>query len=417
MKFPKIDPGILSTFRFFAVGRVVILLASWATLRYARDTGPMRFPQIALVEAGVVLVLLFVPGIKKLLGERFLSAALWAAGIGPVLSYAVAVRLRLLLGSERLVISDIWQLILVGLVPLILMSWQFGLRQVIVFTLAVSVIDAMAAVVVARGNAGIILGMLGINFIRLLLFLLVGYVIVCLVTVQREQQRALEAANLSLAQANQRIARLLLTSEQLATSRERNRLAREMHDTLAHTLSALAIQLEAAHSLWEKDQDQVRFLLQQSLETTRLGLNEARLAIRALRAEPLEALGLVLAIRQEAESVSARTGMKLTFHGTDSSVELPSETGQVIYRVACEALANAAQHSGANNLDVSLECKDSLLHLEIRDDGKGFDVTKPPDEDHFGLLGMRERAAIVGAKLDIVSVPGQGTRIILEVKR
>jgi signal transduction histidine kinase len=168
--------------------------------------------------------------------------------------------------------------------------------------------------------------------------------------------------------------------------------------------------------LWENDPERAHQLLQQSLAATRSGLKEARLAIRSLRAEPLEALGLRLAIRQEAESAAARAGMQLDFAADDSLEEISPEVEQVVYRVAGEALSNAVRHSAGKNLLVKLVWKKPHLLLEVKDDGKGFDLSKLPEDGHFGLVGMRERSDLIGGHLEIFSAPGQGTRIILEVE-
>src|SRR4029078_5838718 len=109
-------------------------------------------------------------------------------------------------------------------------------------------------------------------------------------------------------EANAKLVDYASTNEQLAVTRERNRVARDMHDTLAHTLSAVSVQLEAADSVWDSQPQQAHELLQKSLASARAGLGETRRAVRALRASPLDDLGLGLALRDLAESTADRAG-------------------------------------------------------------------------------------------------------------
>ena len=143
---------------------------------------------------------------------------------------------------------------------------------------------------------------IGMTMGRLLLYLVVGFVITRMVSAQREQRQ-------KLADANERLVAYAATAEQLAVSHERNRLARELHDTLAHTLSSLSVQLEAVDSVWGVAPEQAHDLLAKARANARSGLTETRRALQALRASPLEDLGLVLAVRNLAEATAARNGL------------------------------------------------------------------------------------------------------------
>ncbi len=199
-------------------------------------------------------------------------------------------------------------------------------------------------------------------------------------------------------------------------SRERNRLARELHDTLAHTLSGLAIQLEAINSLWATNLEHARALLGEALAGTRSGLRESRRAIQALRATPLAALGLVNALRELSQSAADRAGVTLRLD-LPESIELSGrDAEQTIYRVAEEASANVVRHANASTLHVRLDTSDAPT-LTITDDGSGFDPTQVDGSSHFGLRGMRERAALAGGALAVQSTPGGGTTLRLIVPR
>jgi signal transduction histidine kinase len=246
----------------------------------------------------------------------------------------------------------------------------------------------------------------GALFIRTISFIVVGYMVVRLMTTQREQRRA-------LAEANTQLAHYAAALEQLATSRERNRLARELHDTLAHSLSGIAVQLEAVKTLWENSPEDARAMLEQSLATTRSGLTETRRALQALRASPLEDLGLALAVRSLAESVAARNGLALDLEAPERLENLSPDLEQGIYRVVQEALENITQHAHARNVKVQLSQTDGHFTLTISDDGKGFQMESVDMINQFGLQGMRERTEMLGGDLEVESQPGRGTTIRL----
>jgi signal transduction histidine kinase len=250
------------------------------------------------------------------------------------------------------------------------------------------------------------------------MMLLVGYVTVTLVSVQREQRAALAEAYEQQGAANERLKRYALMMEKLATSRERNRLARELHDTLAHSLSAVTVQLEAIRSLWQVQPETARRLLEQADETARTGLTEARRALQALRASPLEDLGLALAIRELAETAGLRTGAVL-------HLDIPDQVGpgltpaaeQGVYRIAQETLDNVVRHAGARSIYVRLDRQPDSLALTVEDDGQGLDAEAVdlPDDSRLGIRGMQERAELIGGQLTISSEAGKGTRVQLTV--
>jgi signal transduction histidine kinase len=248
-----------------------------------------------------------------------------------------------------------------------------------------------------------------ISLIQTVSFLVVGYFINVLVTRLQQQQTALE-------EANKRLVDYAGTLEELTLSRERNRLARELHDTLAHTLSALSVQLETAKAYWEVDPAAAQAMLDTSLNATRAGLQETRRALKALRATPLEDLGLLLALRELAEESAARANarLQLTLPGTLSPLSPAVE--QTLYRIAQEALANARHHANAQTLTVALTVEGDRLSLRVQDDGIGFTSSAPHTDGHFGLSGMRERARLVDGDLRIASQPDEGTTIVFTVE-
>jgi signal transduction histidine kinase len=241
---------------------------------------------------------------------------------------------------------------------------------------------------------------------RSMLAMFVAYILSSLIEEQRKQRY-------ELAEANRKLIRYAATLEQLAISQERNRLARELHDTLAHALSGLAVQLDAITTIWDPIPPRAKAMLERALSITRIGLDETRRALQALRATPLEDLGLGLAIHDLAERMAERSGLSLDLDVPELMRGVSPEVEQCYYRVAQEAMENVLQHADAKRLSVSLRQQDAVLTLEISDDGLGFERETGADEDQFGLRGMRERAELIGGTLDVESRAGQGTTIRL----
>jgi signal transduction histidine kinase len=215
-------------------------------------------------------------------------------------------------------------------------------------------------------------------------------------------------------EANERLAQHASTVEQLTLSRERNRLARELHDVLAHTLSGVAVELEGLRATMPRGSAQATALLNHSLQAIREGLTETRRSLQELRAKPLEDLGLALAIQTLAESYASRSDVQLELDVDWDPGDYPDEVQQTVYRIAQEALANIADHSRAGHALVSLKREGNLLRLVVQDDGCGFDPDTIEAELHYGLLGIQERAQMVEGKLSIESQVGKGTRVSFE---
>jgi signal transduction histidine kinase len=241
------------------------------------------------------------------------------------------------------------------------------------------------------------------------------------VSLQREQRVALARAYEQQAAANRRLQRYADTLEELAISRERNRLARELHDTLAHSLSAVTVQLEAVRSLWLLDPEAAQALLDKADETARSGLTEARRALQALRASPLQDLGLALALRELAQQATQRAGATLQVRAPERiAADLSPAVEQEVYRIAQEALENVARHADATSVLLTLEQSAGRLALTIEDNGRGIDagVIKAAEaggQNHVGIRGMVERANLIDAELEITTEAGQGTRVHLTI--
>ncbi|WP_121749871.1 sensor histidine kinase [Streptomyces sp. E2N166] len=196
-------------------------------------------------------------------------------------------------------------------------------------------------------------------------------------------------------------ARVLLAQEE-----ERRRIAQELHDEVGQSMTAILLVLGRAAD----DADQpLRDELYQAQEITRESLDEVRRLVRRLRPGVLDDLGLISALSSLTHDFATHTGLRVVRRFDADLPALDPETELVLYRVAQESLTNAARHADAQRLEVSLGPADGAVTLTIADDGRGIEAAC----EGAGIRGMRERALLVGAALDITSAPGAGTRIRL----
>jgi signal transduction histidine kinase len=242
--------------------------------------------------------------------------------------------------------------------------------------------------------------------VRDISFLIIGYIVTTLMKTQRQQRQQLE-------ESNRKLAAYATTREQLFISQERNRLARELHDTVAHTMSAVTVKLNAVQILWETDSERAEKMLEEVITSMNDGMAETRRALRDLRASPLEDMGMVLAIRHLAENAAQRGGFSLDLQTPHQDLRLSANIEQAVYRISQEALANSVEHANASTVSVFMECEAGCLKLSIADNGCGFDVNTASQNGHFGLLGMRERADMISGHLHISSIQGYGTTVEL----
>ena len=211
-------------------------------------------------------------------------------------------------------------------------------------------------------------------------------------------------------------ARLYQRAQQLAVMEERNRLARDLHDSVTQSLYGVTLFAEAAGRLLSAGNvDLATEHLQDLQKTAQDALREMRLLIFELRPPLLGENGLAMALQARLEAVEERAGLETTFRMEGQEQRLPPEIEEGLYRVAQEALNNALKHAQAQQIQVYLCQQLTRVTLEVSDDGIGFDVAAPPRRGGMGLRSMTERAAQLGAKLNICSQPGKGTCVSVEV--
>jgi signal transduction histidine kinase len=204
-------------------------------------------------------------------------------------------------------------------------------------------------------------------------------------------------------------ARLSEQAQEVAVLEERQRLARELHDSVSQALYGIALGARTARTLLDRDPGRVAEPLEYVLAQAEAGLTEMRALIFELRPQALESEGLVAALRKQVEAIQVR-------HGVAAQVSLSAEPNvpfavkEAMYRIAQEALHNTVKHARARSIELRLGGENGNITLEVRDDGKGFD-TRGPFPGHLGLRSMRERALRLGGSLTVVSAPGEGTCI------
>lgn len=199
---------------------------------------------------------------------------------------------------------------------------------------------------------------------------------------------------------------------------ERDRIAREFHDTLEQELAAITIQLDAVKTRLNGTQPAVHQLLDLARNMSRRSLSEARRSVWDLRSHLLESSDVATALNEMVSSLGAAAQKKITVQASGTTRKLPAVIEHNLLRATQEALANALKHSGANTIIVALTYEAASIQLRICDNGKGFDYRNigQPNGGHFGLLDMRERAEKIGAEFSLNSSPGIGTEIVFLIR-
>ncbi len=399
-----IEPGLLRLFRWYIAIRLVLLVFLQLVGQDRAEGDPLFVPEPGIIILGLLIIYLLVNRLHTRLGKRYLPIAIWVAAISPIVESNITITARLAEGaSANEAIADYWLLFFYLFVPLIIVAWQYRFRWVIFFSVGTLFLEAILTTPPLE-EMGADLTLLGTLMVgRATLFAFVGLVITKLVKALRSQREAL--------------AQGAITRERLAMSEERRRLARELHDTLAHTLSAVAVQLEGVTSIWDDDPTAARRMVERSLESTRSGLTEARRSITALRASPLEEHGLTKALEDLCQSVTESSTVDATFTADSEGGRLTRDVEHAVYTIAREALTNIVRHAEATRTAVRLDNGARRLVLSVQDDGIGIGPNEAIGADHHGVRGMYERADLIGANLVIRSDGHSGTTVELTMEK
>ncbi|MES2209337.1 MAG: sensor histidine kinase [Chloroflexota bacterium] len=237
-----------------------------------------------------------------------------------------------------------------------------------------------------------------------------------------EAYQAVEETNRELEKrVAERTARLgqLLQRTISAQEDERQRLARELHDETAQTLTALSIAVDRIRDSLPDAPPRIREQVQLAREMAARLLAETRRLMLGLRPMLLDDLGLLPAIRWLCESNLAELDVVATVEGDPGAERLPAHIEGALFRIVQEAISNIAHHARAQRVQVRLVRTADRVTVEIVDDGRGFETQAldrgPAQLEHMGLIGMRERVALLGGSLEIISSPGRGTRLLVDV--
>jgi two-component system, NarL family, sensor histidine kinase YdfH len=225
----------------------------------------------------------------------------------------------------------------------------------------------------------------------------------------REKAQALAS---ELEAANRQLTEYAAQVEDLTIANERQRMARELHDTLSQGLAGVILQLEAADAhLTNRRPEKAQTIISHAMEQARITLAEARRAIADLRQS--SQYDLESALRVEISRFTHATGIPVHFQ-TDPIPDLSNPVKETMVRALAEALTNITQHAQAQNVEICTALRDEILSLSVQDDGRGFDTVNIPS-GHYGILGIRERVRLVNGTLDIQSQIGKGTTLSIHV--
>ena len=360
-----------------------------------------------LFQSAFLFVYLSFPQIQYRLKQFYLPIGILAAVVFPSFVNLAFVLARMSAG-QAIDTMHVWALLPLLMIPLVPMAWQYDFKATLIlfggfgFGEMLVVLWARQAVDVA------VLEFMYATFIRVVTLLLVAFMIERLVNVQRAQRDQLRQVNLKLT-------RQALAMEKIATMEERNRIARELHDTLAHTLSGLAVQLEAIKTV-TPTQAESQEMIDRALENTRDGLNETRNVLKNLRAAPIQELGFEQAMYHLVDTMQPDGLPVIDLFISRSIPILSKELEHTIYRITQESINNALQHAKADSIKVSITMVSHTLCVVVKDNGIGFDTNQRTTQRGYGLFGIMERAEMMGGRLDVQSKDQQGTTITFEVE-
>jgi signal transduction histidine kinase len=214
----------------------------------------------------------------------------------------------------------------------------------------------------------------------------------------------------------QAVRRAMAEAEFSAILKERNRLAGEVHDTLAQGLGAISMQLELVKDRMKFEPETVTKHIELAHSLVRNSLTEVRNAIWNRRSQVLENGDLAAALEHIIKEITDDTSIHGYLQVTGRMRRLPPVTENALLRVGQEAITNARKHAKPGCIEVQLEFEDQRVSLHVKDDGIGFDTEKPPsNKTSFGLAGIHQRAAALGGELSLHSSYGQGTELKLTV--
>ena len=417
MEEEYIDHRVIQILRWSILIQVIFLTIStfWPRFSFRLDPRMEKFNDwsvVSVILMCLILAILFLKQVEQRMTKRSFLFVLYALALITIVSryiFLFVISQRFLPPANFSLFR--WDAIFFLTIPLVFIAWQYSMQEVLVYSIFIMLAESFPIMLpLGRDNILFAAANALANFARSGIFIIIGWIENRLVTLQRQQHDQLK-------EANRKLRDYALTSEKLAQTQERNRIARELHDTLAHTLSSTSVQLEAIKALFDKDPSEATKMLDSTLENTKNGLHETRRALADLRSSELESFGLTQSIRNMVQSAAERAGFETEFHLERDLDVLPDAITHCIYRSVQEAVENTIRHANAKNVIVRLQRNnDQTIALTIQDDGRGFEM-QSIHQDHLGIKGMKERVEMLGGQFLIDSNKEKGTRInvVLEV--
>jgi len=232
--------------------------------------------------------------------------------------------------------------------------------------------------------------------------------------IAEERRQTLEQLELTMDENAGLHAQLVAQAREAGVLDERQRMAREIHDTIAQGLTGVITQIEAINQSWD-DEPEVRRRLDIAVDLARDSLDEARRSVQDIRPASLEESRLPDALADVAQRWSETSGVEVQVHTTGDRRRLRPEVEVTLLRAAQEGLVNIAKHATASRAGVTLAFMDDAVALDIRDDGTGFDTTRTTKRQSFGLTAMRQRVENTHGVMHVESTPGHGTAISVNI--
>jgi signal transduction histidine kinase len=411
---------LLTIFKVFTLTRLGIALL-FLLLPEDRLTNLHLTSPFTLVEGTLLLVYLSLPRLRHALGRLYLPSALAWATLVPLLTQNISLYSQfetlsrtaispteLVVLQNTLTLSSVNETILVLIVPLIIVAWSYSRSVLAVYCGAIALLDVLASLLFFSISPTLFLVAFALIIFRTVLYAVIGIMINQIVTIQLEQQQ-------HLIRANEQLREYATMREQLAMSGERSRIARELHDTLAHTLTAATVQLEAVSLIWQTQPGKAQQLVTKSATMMRDGLAETRRALQALRAGSLDNESLLAASTRLAQSLMTRYPILIDVRANEHVMLEEPATEYALYRIIQEAVFNAARHAQAKRITIEMIALPNQVTISVTDDGIGFRPQTASTDGHYGLRGMKERARQMGADLQIDSELGGGTTVSITV--
>ena len=236
-------------------------------------------------------------------------------------------------------------------------------------------------------------------------------------TALREEREELDSLMRELeervAARTREVERLAADNRYAAVVRERLRLARDLHDTLAHSMMEMLAEVRTLRLLHAHDPAKLAAEIERAEQVAQQGLQEARQAVSQMRLNSVRDLGLGAALRSAVSRFADRTGLDVRFSADPVAASFADARAEGVFRIAEEALRNIDRHAQASHVEVTLkDTGDAQIELLVSDDGVGFDA-ESAHPGHYGLVGIREQAQLIDAELELRSQPGRGATLRL----